>query len=62
VLRFALLVFGSPEAFAKRNSAETDPYLGAWRAYYKSLLEAGIYVCRRSTVYLCEQSAVHGSL
>jgi hypothetical protein len=27
-----------------RNSAETDPYIGAWRAYYKSLVQAGIYV------------------
>ena len=43
-MQFALLVFESPEAFAARNSAETDPYLGAWRAYYKSLVEAGIYV------------------
>ena len=60
--QFALLVFESPEAFAKRNSAETDLYLGAWRAYDKSLVEAGIYVWRRSTVYLCEKSAVHGSL
>jgi hypothetical protein len=43
-MQFALLIFESPEAFAARNSAETDPYLGAWRAYYKSLVEAGIYV------------------
>jgi hypothetical protein len=31
-MQFALPVFESPKAFAKRNSAETDPYLGAWRA------------------------------
>jgi hypothetical protein len=43
-MQFALLVFESPEAFAARNSAATDPYLGAWRAYYKSLVEAGIYI------------------
>jgi hypothetical protein len=43
-MQFALLVYESPEAFARRNTDETDPYLGAWRAYYKALVEAGIYV------------------
>jgi hypothetical protein len=43
-MQFALLIFESPEAFAARNSDETDPYLGAWRAYYKVLVEAGIHV------------------
>jgi hypothetical protein len=42
-MQFALLVYESPEALAKRNN-ETDPYIGAWRAYYKALVEAGIYV------------------
>lgn len=42
-MQFALLVYESPEAFAARNGSETDPYLGAWRAYYKALVEAGIY-------------------
>jgi hypothetical protein len=43
-MQFALLVYESPEAFAARNSDATDPYTGAWRAYYKSMVEAGIYV------------------
>src|SRR5712692_9443174 len=43
-MQFALLVFESPEAFAARNNDETDPYLGAWRAYQQALVEAGIYV------------------
>ena len=43
-MQFALLIFESPEAFAARNADENDPYLGAWRAYYKALVEAGIYV------------------
>jgi hypothetical protein len=42
-MQFALLVYESPEAFATRNN-ETDSYVGAWRAYYKTLVEAGIYV------------------
>ncbi len=43
-MQFALLVYESPEAFATRNNDEIDPYTGAWRAYYKALVEAGIYV------------------
>jgi hypothetical protein len=43
-MQFALLLFESPEAFATRKAPETDPYLGAWRAYYKAVVEAGIYV------------------
>jgi hypothetical protein len=43
-MQFALLIFESPEAFAARNADETNAYLGAWRAYYKALVEAGIYV------------------
>ena len=43
-MQFALLIFESPEAFAARNGDENDPYLGAWRAYYKALVEADIYV------------------
>jgi len=44
VLQFALLISESPEAFAARNADENDPYLGAWQAYYKALVEADIYV------------------
>jgi hypothetical protein len=43
-MQFALLIFESPEAFAARNADENNPYLGAWRAYYKALVEAGVYV------------------
>jgi hypothetical protein len=43
-MQFALLIYESPAAFAARNSDENDPYLGAWRAYHKALVEAGIYV------------------
>ena len=43
-MQFALLIYESPEAFATRKNDENDPYIGAWRAYYKALVEAGIYV------------------
>jgi hypothetical protein len=43
-MQFALLIFETPEAFATRKCPESNPYLGAWRAYHKALVEAGIYV------------------
>jgi hypothetical protein len=43
-MQFALLIYESPEAFAARKNDDNDPYLGAWRAYYKALVEAGIYI------------------
>jgi hypothetical protein len=43
-MQYALLVYESPEAFASRKNGETDPYLGAWRAYHKTLVEAGVHV------------------
>jgi hypothetical protein len=41
-MQFALLIYESPEAFASRE--KNDSYTGAWRAYYKALVEAGVYV------------------
>ena len=43
-MQFAMLIYESPKAFATRKNDDNDPYLGAWRAYYKVLVEAGIYV------------------
>ena len=43
-MQFALLVYESPEPWVTRNNDETSPYIGAWRAYYKALVEAGVYV------------------
>jgi hypothetical protein len=44
-MQFALLIYESPDAFAsRRNVEEADAYLGAWRAYHKALLEAGVFV------------------
>jgi hypothetical protein len=44
-MQFALLIYESPEAFGMRmaNKAD-DSYLGAWRAYHKALVKAGVYV------------------
>ena len=43
-MQFALLIYESPEAFAARKNDDNDPYLGAWRAYYKAIVAAGVYV------------------
>jgi hypothetical protein len=43
-MQFALLIYETPEAFASRKNEEIDSYTGAWRAYYKSLVQAGVYV------------------
>ena len=43
-MQFALLIYESPEAFASRQKDEIDAYTGAWRSYYKALVDAGVYV------------------
>jgi hypothetical protein len=40
-MQFLMLIYESPKAFATRN---TEQYTGAWRAYHKALVEAGVYV------------------
>ena len=42
-MQFALLIYESPELFASRQNGEDDPYLSAWRIYYKAMVEAGVY-------------------
>jgi hypothetical protein len=43
-MQFVLMIYHPPEEFALRNNEYNDPHLGAWRAYYKALVEAGVYV------------------
>ena len=43
-MQFALLIYESPEAFPSRKSDGNDRYTGAWRAYHKALVEAGVFV------------------
>jgi hypothetical protein len=43
-MQYAMLIYEGPETFASRKNREHDPYLGAWRAYHKALVEAGVYV------------------
>jgi hypothetical protein len=43
-MQFALMIYHTPEEFAMRTNDYNHPHLGAWRAYYKVLVEAGVYV------------------
>ena len=43
-MQYAMLIYENQEAFATRQADESDAYVGAWRAYYKALVEAGVYV------------------
>ena len=43
-MQFVLLIYHSPEEFARRENDYNDPFLGAWRAYYQALVQAGVYV------------------
>ena len=43
-MQFVFVIYESPEAFATRKTEEIAPYTGAWRAYYRAVVDAGIYV------------------
>jgi hypothetical protein len=43
-MQYALLIYETPADFARREQAGDDAtFFGAWRAYYKAAVEAGIY-------------------
>jgi len=44
-MQYMLLIHEMPADFARRDQVGDDnAYLGAWRAYHKAVVEAGIYV------------------
>jgi hypothetical protein len=43
-MRYVVLIYESPEDFESRGSGPGHPYIAAWRAYYKALVGAGVYV------------------
>jgi len=45
-MEYAVLIYETPEDFASRRDDDevSNPYVGAWRVYHRSLVEAGIYV------------------
>ena len=43
-MQYALLIYETAEAFAKREQNDDEQYFGAWREYYKAIVESGVYV------------------
>jgi hypothetical protein len=44
-MQYALLIYERPNDFDRReDEAEETAYTGAWRAWHKALLEAGVFV------------------
>ncbi len=43
-MQYALLIYENPAGFARRDPPGDNEFVGAWRAYYKAVVEAGIYV------------------
>jgi hypothetical protein len=43
-MKYMLLIYETPKDFAARTGDESAPYVAAWRAYHKSMVDAGIFV------------------
>ena len=43
-MKYVLVVYETPTQFESREQRAESPYVGAWRAYYRSMVEAGVYV------------------
>lgn len=43
-MRYIMLVYENPADFERRDDPEGGPYTAAWRAYYKALVEADVYI------------------
>ena len=43
-MKYALLIYENLESFAERALVDDQEYFGAWRAYHRALVDAGVYV------------------
>jgi hypothetical protein len=43
-MRYMMLVYESQADLERRENPAGDPYVAAWRAYHKALVEAGVHV------------------
>lgn len=43
-MKYVLLIHETPEDFAARKPNKNAPYVAAWRAYHRALVEAGAFV------------------
>lgn len=42
-MRYVMLIYETPDDFEARKPSEREPYAAAWRAYYRALVEAGVF-------------------
>jgi hypothetical protein len=43
-MRYVFVIYETPTDVAERTEAAAEPYIAAWRAYYKAMVAAGVYV------------------
>jgi hypothetical protein len=43
-MRYVMLIYETPADFDSRSQSEGEPYVAAWRAYYRAVVEAGAFV------------------
>ncbi len=43
-MKYVLLIHETPEDFESRKPEKSVPYVAAWRAYHRALVEAGAFV------------------
>ena len=43
-MKYVMLIYESAPNLESRKDAKRDPYVAAWRAYYKALVASGAYV------------------
>src|SRR5262245_46621208 len=43
-MQYMMLIYESAKDFGARTSDKSSPHVAAWRAYYKSLVDAGAFV------------------
>ena len=43
-MKYIFLIYESPAAFAERERRPESPYFAAWRAYYRAMMEEGVYL------------------
>lgn len=42
-MQYAMLIYERPEQLDERKHPENEAFWGAWRAYHRALVEAGVY-------------------
>jgi hypothetical protein len=43
-VKFMMLIYETREDFGSRSDEQPTAYISAWRAYYRALVDAGVYV------------------